>query len=142
MNSNTQTTEIKDRKILLSTLWIFAMMNYLYCDIMSLMDPLQLKQLITGTAGTIHITQGFLLGAAILMEIPIAMIILSRALKYKANRLANILAGTIMTVFQISSLFVGKPANYYLIFSMVEIAGTLFIVWYAWRWAKHEGILN
>ena len=38
-----------DRKILLSTLWIFAILNYLYCDIMGLMDVNLLKQYLTGT---------------------------------------------------------------------------------------------
>ncbi|WP_430823641.1 DUF6326 family protein [Carboxylicivirga sp. N1Y90] len=28
----------KDRKVILSTLWIFVTLNYLYCDVLSLMD--------------------------------------------------------------------------------------------------------
>jgi hypothetical protein len=139
MNTNNKTIELKDRKVILSTLWIFAMFNYLYCDIMTVMDPVQLKQLLTGTVG-ITMNEKFLLGAAILMEIPIAMIFLSRILNYKSNRLANIIAGVIMTVVQIMSLFVGtgSPTLYYLFFSVIEITCTLFIVWYAWKWVKPE----
>ncbi len=33
MNTNKKTTEMKDRKVILSTLWIFAMFNYLYADV-------------------------------------------------------------------------------------------------------------
>jgi hypothetical protein len=90
--------------------------------------------LINGT-GVIDMTQGFLLGSGILMEIPIAMVLLSVVLPYKASRWANIGAATIMTLVQISSLFVGSgPTVYYLFFSAIEIAATAFIVWYAWTW--------
>jgi hypothetical protein len=138
MNTNKKTIELKDRKVILSTLWIFAMFNYLYCDIMTVMDPVQLKQLLTGTANGITMNDKFLLAAAILMEIPIAMIFLSRILNYKSNRLVNIMAGSIMTAVQIMSLFVGSgsPTIYYLFFSTFEIACTLFILWYAWKWVE------
>ena len=108
------------------------------------MDSQQLKQIITGTVGGIHMTQGFLLGAAILMEIPIAMTLLSQVLKHRANRWANIIAGTIMTAVQFSTLFFGSsPTGYYIFFSIIEIACTLFIIWYAWTWPHPEGgVLN
>jgi len=68
------------------------------------------------------------------------MILLSRILKYGVNRWANIIAGSIMTVVQISSLFIGTTlANYYIFFSVIEIACTAFIIWYAWKWAGAEG---
>jgi Family of unknown function (DUF6326) len=143
MNSITKTTEMKDKKAILSTLWIFAMLNYLYCDVMSLMDPAFLKQYLTGNVGGVQITQGFLLGAAVLMEIPTAMVLLSRVWRYKANRWANIIAGSIMTVVQLSTLFFGSsPTLYYLFFSTLEIACTALIVWFAWKWANVEGHLE
>ena len=139
-NTNKKTTEMEDMKVKLSTLWIFVMFNYLYCDIMGLMDPELLKQYMTGNVGGIQITQEFFLGAAIYMEIPIAMVLLSRIFKYRANRWANIIAGTIMTVVQFSTLFFGSsPTIYYIFFSIIEIAGTSLIVWYAWKWTNSEG---
>ena len=33
MNTKRKTTEMKDRKMILSTLWIFVMFNYIYLDI-------------------------------------------------------------------------------------------------------------
>lgn len=139
MNTNKTTTLMKDRKVILSTVWMFALFNYLYCDVVSLMDPELLRQYMTGDAGGIHITAGFLLGASVLMEIPISMVLLSRILKYRAHRWANIIAGTIMTVVQALSLTFGtSPTVYYLFFSIIEIASTAFIVWYAWTWAIPE----
>ena len=132
---------MNNRKVVLSTLWIFAMFNYLYCDLVGLMDANLLNQFITGNVGGIEVSQGFLLGASILMEIPIAMIVLSRILDYRANRWANIIAGFIMTVVQLSSLVFGSaPTIYYMFFSIVEIACTSFVLWYAWKWSKPQGI--
>jgi MFS family permease len=138
MNSNKKTADMVNMKVILSTLWVFATLNYLYCDVVTLMDPVYLKRLMTGVAGGIQITQGFLLGAAILVEIPIAMVLLSRILKYRASRWANIIAGTIMTAVQILTLFVGTPTIYYVFFSAIEITCTALIVWYAWRWPNIE----
>ncbi len=140
MNTNKVAAEMDSMKARLSTLWIFAVLNYLYCDVMSLMDPGLLKQYMAGNIGGVHITQGFLLAAAILMEISISMVLLSRVLKFGVNRWANIIAGAITTAVQVSSLFFGSPPTlYYLFFSIIEIACTSFIVWYAWKWRNPEG---
>ena len=130
---------MKDRKVILSTLWIFAIFNYLYADIVGLMDSSLLKEYITGTVGGLQITQGFLLLGSLLMETAIVMVLLSRVLKYRANRWANIIAGVIHTVAVSSSMFVGTPTLYYIFFGTIEIVCTLFIVWYAWTWRKQEG---
>jgi len=129
-----------DRKIVLSTLWIFAILNYLYCDIMGLMDVNLLKQYLTGIVNGMEMNENFLLGAAILMEIPIAMVLLSRILNYKANRWANIIAGIIMTLVQTAALFAGEPTKYYLFCSIFEIATTLVIVWLAWKWINPDTV--
>jgi len=131
---------MKDMKVKLSLLWTFAMFNYLYADLMTLMDSSALKELMKGYAGPIQITQGFLLGAAILMETAIAMVLLSRVLKYRANRWANIIAGAIHTAAVFASMFVGTPAPYYIFFGTIEIACTLLIIWYAWKWPKPKQI--
>ena len=122
----------------LSTIWIVATLNYLYCDVVTLMDPALLKQFLAGDIGSLHIWQGFLLGAGILVEIPIAMVLLSRILGDRPNRIANIVAGTTMTAVQVLSLMVKTPALYYIFFSVIEIASTSAIVWYAWKWRSDE----
>jgi len=129
----------RDRQSTLSILWIFATLNYLYCDVASLMDRKLLRGYLAGNVGGLHITQGFLtqgflLGAAALIEIPIAMVLVSWVARYRPNRWANIAAGTVMTVVQVVTLFAGTPTGYYLFFSVIEIACTAFIVWYAWTW--------
>jgi|TARA_R110000737_G_scaffold327084_4_gene341158 hypothetical protein len=125
-----------DRKTMLSTLWIFAMLNYLYCDIMGLMDSNLLNQYLAGEVNGMAINEDFLLIAAILMEIPIAMVLLSRILSHKANRWANISAGILMTLVQTATLFAGSPAKYYLFCSIIEIGTTIAIVRLACNWSE------
>ena len=129
---------MQDVKVRLSTLWVFMLLNYLYCDVLSLMDPANLKDVLAGHAagGSVQITPEFLLASGVLMEIPIAMVLLSRMLKYRPNRWANVIAGAFMVLVQVSTLFIGTPTLYYVFFSAIEIACLLFIVWTAWRWAE------
>jgi hypothetical protein len=76
------------------------------------------------------------------MEIPIAMILLSRILKPTANRWANIVAGIIETVavlltsFILPAFHLTGTSSYYLFFGAVEVAATSMIVWYAWKWPR------
>lgn len=117
---------MQDIRVRLSTLWVFMLLNYLYCDVLGLFDPGLAKNL----------TQEALIAASFLMEIPIAMVLLSRTLKYRPNRWANVIAGAFMALVQVSTLFVGSgPTAYYVFFSVIEIACLLFIVWTAWKWA-------
>jgi uncharacterized protein DUF6326 len=124
----------------LSTLGITASLSYLYCDVISLMDPELLKQYLQGTVNGMAFTPGFLLGAAILISIPILMVLLSRVLTYRANRWANITAATFMTGVQTLTLFVGWRAPYYLYLSIIEITCTVLIVGYTWKWCREPAV--
>jgi Family of unknown function (DUF6326) len=125
-----------DIKARLSALWLLATLNYLYCDVIGLMDSNLLKQFYAGAVNGIPITQGFLLGGAILIEIPMAMVALSIFLPYGLNRWANIAAGSLMTVVQLSTLILTPPAGYYIFCSVIEVTCTALIVWYAWTRRK------
>jgi hypothetical protein len=133
MNTLDKTAKM-DMKVKLSTLWIFVMFNMVFADIIGFMNPGALEEIITGTVG-IEITQGLLLVFSILLEIPIAMIVLSRILQYRANRWANIVAAVITMLFVIGG---GSAYLSYLFFATVEVACMLLIVWYAWNWPKQE----
>ena len=137
MNTSNKTNTM-NRKMLLSTLWIFAVLNYLYCDVASLMDSSLLKQYLAGNVGGMEINEGFLLAAGILMEISISMVLISRITPYKVNRNLNILAGIITTLVQAATLIFSKPTMYYLFFSVIEISTTAAIIWLAWTWRDAE----
>ena len=131
---------MKKKKDILSTLWVFVTLNYLYCDLIGLMDSSLLKQYLTGNVEGLEINEEFLLYAGILMEIPIAMVLLSKVLRKKANWWANIAAGSIKTIVMILTLFVGSVTSYYLFFATIEIATTVFIIWYAARWLRQKEV--
>src|SRR5659263_714384 len=121
MNTDKRTPERPDMKVRLSALWLFAILTYTYGDVVTLMDPVK--------HGSVQLTEGFLLGGSIFMMIPITMVLLSRILKYRANRLTSIVAGTIMTVALTFTLFVSVPTMYYVFFTVIEITSTALIVW-------------
>ena len=83
-----------DTKERLSLLWIFAFLNYLYADVLALWDIVGSLNLVDAP----HLPPWALAGSAVLMEIPIAMIVACRLLPFRANRLANIIAGAIVTL--------------------------------------------
>ena len=139
MNANLGVIQRPDRKTVLSTLWIFAILNYLYADVYTLtfnpvLQPESWKQFLYGNVGGVQLTDGFVLITAVLMETSIAMVLLSRILNYSANRWANVGVGAFHTLFVAWSLLGQTPSIYYLFFSAVEITCTLFIAWYAWQW--------
>ncbi len=128
-----------DTKERLSLLWIFALLNYLYADVVALFA-------IVGSPNSDdnpHLAQWALLGSAVLMEIPIAMILASRLLPFRANRLANIIAGAILTLVNGFVTFVpplagwGRPPALpeYLFFATIETICTSVIIWQAWTWS-------
>jgi len=131
ISSNKKIAEKLDMKTRLSALWLFAMLTYTYGDVVTLMDPVK--------HGSLEMTEGFLLGGSIFMMIPITMVLLSRILNYRANRWTSIIAGTIMTLALIMTLFVAVPTTYYAFFTVIEVACTALIVWFAWKWSNPEG---
>ena len=120
-------------KVLLSTLWIVVMINMLKADVLSLYIPGAADEA-AKFAGETPVTV-LMLGAAIMMEISIVMIILSRVLKYGVNRWLNILAGMITIAF-----VVGPGASYphYIFIATVEVICLLLIIWNAWKWSSSE----
>ena len=125
-----------NKKDVLSTIWVFVTINYLYCDLIGLMDASLLKQYLTGQVEGMTISRESLLYAGILMEIPISMILLSKILSDKANAWANISASLVKTVVMVATLFMGTPTIYYLFFAVIEILTTIFVFVYALKWLK------
>jgi len=126
--------DIKER---LSLLWLFALLNYLYADVVALFA-------IAGRPNAFEpLPPWALMASALLMEIPIAMILACRLLPFRANRLANIIAGSILTLVNGFLTFVppligmGRPPAFaeYLFFATIETVCTLVIIWQAWTWS-------
>jgi hypothetical protein len=125
-----------DRRELLSALWTFALLNYLYADVLALWAM--------AGSSAVHLPPWALMGSAVLMEIPIAMILASRLLPLGANRLMNIVAGVVVTLVNGFLTYVpplvgwGRPPALpaYLFFATIETVATSVIIWKAWTWAR------
>jgi hypothetical protein len=134
-----QETDMHDTKERLSLLWLFALLNYLYADVVGLWA-------MAGSRISVKLPPWALMGSAVLMEIPIAMILLCRLLPFRANRLANIIAGCVLTLVNGFLTFVpplvgwGRPPAFaeYLFFATIETVCTLVIIWQAWTWSGAE----
>ena len=124
-----------DTKERLSLFWTFALLNYLYADVLALFA------FVGSPNSAPHLPQWALLGSAVLMEIPIAMILACRLLPFRANRLANIIACVVMTLTNAFLTFVLPltsgafrdpvyPA--YVFFATIETVCTSVIIWQAW----------
>ncbi len=135
---NISTTSIKkiDTKVLLSTLWIVVMINMLKADILSLNIPGAAEEVArTSASAGVSISQLMLVGA-IMGNLSIAMIVLSRVLKYGLNRWVNIVVG-IVTIAYIWGGMSSYP--HYIFIASVETLCLLLIVWFAARWRNLEG---
>jgi TRAP-type C4-dicarboxylate transport system permease small subunit len=135
MNTNGNTTKRMDTKVLLSTLWIIVMINILTADVLSLNIPGSEELLKTTSVSTgLSIPQLMLVGA-IMNELSIVMIILSRVLKRGVNRWVNIIMG----VVTIAYIWAGSaPYPHYTFIAAVETLCLLLIIWNAWKWTGSE----
>lgn len=122
-----------DRRQRLSLLWIFLTVNYIYCDIFSLHHAESLKGFISGEIGGMKLTEEFLLGFAFIMQIPMAMIVLSRFLVFRINKYLNIVAAVITGSIQSYTVYMGGTLHY-IFFSIIEIGTAVSILYFAITW--------
>ncbi|HSR04585.1 MAG TPA: DUF6326 family protein [Proteiniclasticum sp.] len=123
--------------ILLSKIWVFLSLNYILCDLLSNMEKSVLRMLLEGNVGGVPMTEGMLLFAAVSLEIPFLMILLSTILPYKTNRIINVAAAILMIVYQLGSFFFGSDVTlHYTFFSAVEILANSAIFILALKWKQ------
>ena len=125
---NHEGTGSRDLGTRISTLWVVVMFNMIFADILGFMIPGALQAASAGQAG-VHVTQGLLLAFAILLEIPISMVFVSRILKPGPSRWANAVAAVVTTAFVVGG---GSPYLHYWFFETVEIVCMALIVWLVW----------
>jgi len=122
-------------KIILSALWGARVFSGLQGDSTRLHDPVALNELVSGTAD-IAVTDVMLVVLSAILAIPIVMSVLSLTLKDKANRRANLIAGSLFVVWELVFLiFVYSQAPLYEIFwGIAYLVFVSLVVWYAWKW--------
>ena len=135
MSTSGKTTGGIETKALLSTLWIMVMFNMLKADILSLNIPGAAEEVARASASAgASIPQLMLIGA-IMGQLGIAMIILSRVMKYGINRWVNIVVG----IVTIAYIWVGAASYpHYIFIAIVETICLVLIIGIAWTWRNVE----
>jgi len=117
-------------RIILSGLWVALMLTYLLGDVLRLFSGDTTPGEINGQQAT----QGMWLGAAVIMLVPIAMVVLSLTVPYPAVRWISIVVSVLVVIFNLFGLpYVGWYDNFLIAVSFVFNAT---IIWYAWTWVS------
>lgn len=126
--SSNNSVEI-DKKALLSTLWIFVLLNVIFRDLHEFFRAGMIEEIITGTP----VSEQMMLVGGIMVEIPILMVLLSRILNYRINRWANIIIGAV-----IIALIIGVRSKDLddIFFATIEVIALSAIIWLAVKWRE------
>ncbi len=122
-----------DRNVLLSTLWLFVLLNIIFRDLHEFASPGFMQELIAGSVNGMQITEELIFAGAIVSQVPIFMVLLARVLERRKNRWANIGAGIFQILIVISAL-PKMPAD--ILHAIVETTALLSIIWIAWKWPE------
>ena len=125
---------------LLSTLWIFVLLNMIFRDLHQFGNKGFLEEMMSGTVNGVEITEQLMLVGGFLAEIPILMVLLSRLLNDKINKWSNILASLIT----MSVLLMGIPSADLddIFFLTIEVIAFIAIIRTAWNLTSHSYELN
>ncbi|WP_261892100.1 DUF6326 family protein [Acaryochloris marina] len=138
MKSSPRNTDLA-RKSLLSTMWVFILLNMVYADILGMLRPGYLDFLDRMSQ---QLAGSTVLLFAVFMEVAISMVLLSRVLGYKANRWAHFIAIPLTILWVVvpallPSLGETTPLSY-VFFASVEVMTMMFMFGYVWQWPKPD----
>ncbi|HUF14396.1 MAG TPA: DUF6326 family protein [Acidimicrobiia bacterium] len=122
-------------RLKLSAMWVSAMFLYVYVDIFAFYKPGTIDDIMVGRVWEFDITQGWALGALVLMTIPSLMVFLSLGLPARVARWANVVVASLFVLVSIGNAL-GETWAFYWFGSAVEAALLLLIIWYAWTWPR------
>ena len=120
---------MEDVQIILSALWVATMLTYLMGDVLRIISG----DVKAGEMNGKKVTQGTMLGIAVLMVTPIVMVVLSLTLTYSLARWVNIIIAIFWFGFNLIGLRT-YPSVYDKFLLIVSMGFNALTVWYAWNW--------
>ncbi len=112
----------------LSLMWVVVMLNMIFADIFSITVALAGNPwTLPGDARTLMAI------AAIVTNIPILMVYLSRVLPYRVNRMVNLVAAVLTLVYIVGG---GDTAPHYIIVAAIEGGFLTAIFVYVLKWKE------
>jgi hypothetical protein len=124
---------------LLSTIWISVLLSMLFRDVHEYLRDGFIAEL--ASAGTVNggeVTGTTLLVSAIVLQLPLAMVVLARVLPRQINRVANIIVATVMALGVAGTW--PKDADD-IVFGTFQLAGLALIAVISLRW-QHDNVSN
>jgi len=135
MNTNSKLIQIQDRKVALSSLWVFVMFCIAYADLIGFIEPGTLEKIINGNLG-FELTPALILIISLVQAVPIGMILVSRWFRRDVNRWLNI-AASLLTLLYVLGGGNWESASY-VVFAALEVVAMLGIIGLAWTWRTDE----
>ncbi len=115
-----------DNRAVLSALWITVLLNVLFRDVHEILRPGLIAEVMTGSLNGVALTDGVFLGAALLLQIPIAMVVLSHVLPPATNRRVN----SVAALAALMALAAGDRVDADdAVFAVVQALALLVILW-------------
>jgi hypothetical protein len=127
--------DLEDWKIKITVLWLFAAVAFLAHQILVLMEPGIIAQLMAGEAEGQKIGPELILSFAILMLVPMVMAFLSLTMKDSMNRWVNIIVGAVFAALWFTGVVNATLSAYWggALMTLSAIVASALIVWYAWN---------
>jgi hypothetical protein len=127
--------DLKDWKIKITVLWLFAAVAFLAHQILVLMEPGIIAQLMAGEAEGQKIGPELILSFAILMLVPMVMAFLSLTMKDSMNRWVNIIVGAVFAALWFIGVVDAALSAYWggALMTLSAVVASALIVWYAWK---------
>ena len=120
----------------LAAAWTSFMFLYIYVDYLTLYNPGVIEDILNGVVWKLDITQAFVVGALILVAIPIFMVVLSTTLPARACRLTTIVVASIYVPVSIFNVIGGGWTYFYGLGAALEVAILALIIRTAWTWPR------
>ena len=129
----------KNERLKLFSIWLFILFNIIFRDIHQMTLKSHLEMLLTGYYNGMEVTEAIMLFGAIVVNIPIAMLMVSLYTKHHINRKVNIIAGCVMPLILLTS----PPTDWDDIFHLsVELLALFSIVTTSYKWKENTTANN
>ena len=126
-------------KMRFSVLWLLWLVTDLSTGMLLLMEPDVIDEIRAGELLGMEIGPEMLLLGAVIYLIPLLMVVLSLSLNGSTNRWTNLILGAVYVFLglgEIIEYLVAPLAAHRILMSLVKIAFSALIVWYAWKWKE------
>jgi hypothetical protein len=114
---------------LISLLWTSVVLNMVFADVLSIYTPGVLPQVMDGVVEGVTLSENLMLIAAVFIQLPVAMIVVTHLLPKRAAKGANTFSVIVTAAFVVGG---GSLKPHYIFFASCELiamAGILFLTW-------------